>query len=471
MMKRLILSVALILWPVVCLAQGTINSGDEAGIKRTTSRLREKVNGADAVAEAALKGQQVPGLSLVVMKGDDVLLARGYGLEDAGRKDAVTPDTVFEFGSMTKQFVAALVLRLAEEGRLSLDDPAARYLQEFTNLPPGLRIRHLLSHTSGMRDDLVKPEVAPFYMKPGSTFAEYLEVARHTTADFDPGSRWSYSNFNYQVLTVIIERLEGRSLEQALAERLFNPLGLRSIKLCPAQPGQVRGEARGHVNRGGTLVPHPPENFALFRGPGGYCGSALDMARWTRALASGKVISLRSYRMMTSPAKLTNGREADYGLALSLASPDGARRNGHGGYGGGFSSQAAYYPGAQLTVVVLTNRFVFPEYIERKVARRLLGLPEPVQREVALPPEERGRYVGSYDVGVRGWYVQVAEREGRLWFELSRPKMSLSLIHLGNREFVSATDPDGYRLHFSKDGRELRLLGMGMMTWYGTRRP
>ena len=153
------------------------------------------------------------------------------------------------------------------------------------------------------------------------------------------------------------------------------------------------------------------------------------------------------------------------------AAPDGEPRSGHGGYGGGFSGQAAYYPGARLTVVVLTNRFVFPEHIERKVARRMLGLPEPARREVPLPSEERRRYVGSYDVGVRGWYVQVAEREGRLWFELTGPKMSLPLIHLGNHEFVSATDPDGYRLRFSEDGRELRLLGMGMMTWYGTRRP
>jgi D-alanyl-D-alanine carboxypeptidase len=470
-MKGLILTAVLAILPAVGLAQSRINSGDEAGINRATGRLRQAVDEAGAVAEAGLKGQQIPGLALVVMKGDDVLLARGYGLEDAARKDDVTPDTVFELGSMSKQFLAALVLLLAEEGKLSLEDPAARHLPEFTNLPPGLRIRHLLSHTSGMRDDLVKPEVAPFYRKPDSTFAEYLEVARHTTADFAPGARWSYSNFNYQMLTVVVERIAGRPLEQALAERLFNPLGLRSIRLCPPQPGRVVGEARGHVNRGGTLVPHPPENFALFRGPGGYCGSALEMARWTRALATAKVISPRSYRVMTSRAKLTDGREADYGFALSLASPDGARRNGHGGYGGGFSGQAAYYPGAQLTVVVLANRFVFPEHIERKISRRLLGRPEPARRELAVSSEERHQYVGSYDVGMRGWYVHVAEREGRLWFELSAPKMSLPLVYVGDREFVSATDPDGYRLHFSKDGLELRLLGMGMMTWYGTRRP
>ncbi len=434
---------------------------------QTTASLED----AGATAEAALKSQQIPGLSLVVMKGDKVLLARGYGREDAGREDPVTPDTVFALGSMTKQFVAALVLRLDEQGKLSLEDPAARHLPDFTNLPPGLRVRHLLSHTSGMRDEFVQPELMAFFEKPSSTFAEYVAAARHAPADFAPGSRWSYSNINYLMLTLVAERVTGQPLEKALAERLFNPLGLRSFGLCPSQPGQVRGQARGHVSRDNKLVPHPPENFGLFRGSGGYCGSAADMARWMRALAAGKVVSPRSYRLMTTRTRLTNRRKADYGLGTSLASPDGARRHGHGGYGGGFSGQAAYYPDAQLTVVVLTNRFVFPEYIERKVSRRLLGLPEPARREVPLSAQERQRYVGSYDIGVRGWYAQVAERDGRLWFELPAPKMSLPLIYLGGREFVSATDPDGYRLYFSKDGRELRLLGMGMMTWYGGRRP
>ena len=162
------------------------------------------------------------------------------------------------------------------------------------------------------------------------------------------------------------------------------------------------------------------------------------MARWTKALASGKVMSPRSCRMMVSRVRHTGGREADYGFAMSLTSPDAERRSGHGGNGGVFSGQAAYDPGARLTVVVPANRFVFPEYIERKVARRLLGLPRPVRRAAPLRPEERERYAVAYDIGVRGWHVPVAEREGRLWFELSGPKLSLPLVYVGGREFVSA---------------------------------
>lgn len=434
------------------------------------AQARSAESEVDAIVKSALKSQQMPGLALVVMKGDKVVLAKGYGVEDVGRRDAVTPETVFAVGSMTKQFVAALVLKLAEQGKISLDDPVSRHLPDFTNLPPGLQIRHLLSHTAGMRDEFVQPELVAVYDKPDSTFEEYAAIARHSPADFTPGSRWSYSNINYLMLTLVVERLTGQPLEKALAERIFNQAGLRSFRLCPSQPGQTKGQARGHISRDNKLISHPPEKFEFFRGSGGYCGSALDMARWTRALAAGKIISPRSYRLMTSRMKLTDGSEADYGFAMSLVSPDGARRIGHGGYGGGFSGQAAYYPDRQLSVVVLINRFVFPEYIERKISRRLLNLPEPARREIALTAQERQLYAGSFDVGVRGWYVRIEERDGRLWFELSSPKMSLPLNHLGSGEFVSATDPDGYRLQFSKDRRELRLLGMGMMTWYGIRR-
>ncbi len=199
----------------------------------------------------------------------------------------------------------------------------------------------------------------------------------------------------------------------------------------------------------------------------------MDVARWMRALAKGKVVSAQSYRQMTTRVRLNDGRKAEYGFAMDLGSHDGVPRNGHGGYGGGFSAQAAYYPDAELTIVVMANRFVFAEHIERKVARRLRGLREPVRREVALSAEERQRYVGKYDFGIHGWHAQVNERDGQLWFELPSPPLKLPIVYLGNHQFVSADDVDGYRLSFSKEGpgRELQLVGMGMMTWYGVRVP
>ena len=426
------------------------------------------------ITEAEMKEQQVPGVALVIMKGDDVVLARGFGRENIVRDHQVSEKTVFALGSISKQLVAALVLQLSQEGKLSVDDAVAQHLPDFTALPPELKIHHLLSHTSGMREEFAQADLRELFDKPGTTFADYVEAARDTPADWPPGSRWSYGNVNYMMLTVIAERLTGGPLEKTLAQRFFEPLGLHSLQLCASEPQEAPGHARGYVRCDGELVPHPPENVSLFRGSGGFCGSAVDVARWTRALATGKVIDAKSYRQMTTRAALANGGKAEYGFGIDLGSHDGVQRNGHGGYGAGFSAQVGYYPDAQLTVVVLTNRdFASPEQIERKIARRLLGVPEPKRHALALSPKELQRYAGSYDLGILGWYPRTVVRDGRLWFELPSPKISLPLVYTGNHEFVAAEDIDGYRLTFSESGpgKELKLVGMGMMTWYGVRRP
>jgi CubicO group peptidase (beta-lactamase class C family) len=423
------------------------------------------------IVATALNGQQVPGASLVVMKGDRIVLARGFGVESVERADEVTPETAFPLNSISKQFTAALILKLAEEGKLSIDDPVARHLPDFTALPQGLTLRHLLTHTSGMRDIVAQPELNAVLEKPGATEEEFVARARHSPADFAPGARWSYANINYAMLTLIAERASGQGLEGALRERFFGPLGLSSLRVCPQHPGGTRGESRGHTRTQDKFEPHPPENFQLFRGMGGLCGTATDLARWGHALAAGKVLSAQSYAQMIAPARLNDGRTADYGMGMALASPDGTRRLGHGGYGGGFSEQFAHYPEGELTVVLMMNRWVFPEHVERKISRRLLGLPDATIEERTLTPEQRRRYEGSYDIGVKGWYPQVTERDGKLWFE-APPLPSQPLVHIGNDEFVREGEPYGYRLHFGSDGpaREVRILGMGLMTWYGVRR-
>jgi len=421
---------------------------------------------------AAVDEQQPPGASLVVMRGDAIVLERGYGLESIERTDPVTPTTVFELGSISKQFTAALVLKLEEEGRLSLDDSAAKHLPDFTSLSPDLTIRHLLTHTSGMREIFSQPELVALFEIPGSSAEQLEAVARQAPADFAPGERWSYSNMNYLMLTFIAERATGQGLEDALSVHFFRPLALSSMRACESRPGGARGAARGHLRTATGLVPHPPENFHLFIGAGGLCANAVDLARWMQALATGKVLTPSSYAQMTAPARLTGGRMADYGMGMVLVSPDGTRRLGHGGYGGGFSSQAAYYPERETTVVLMLNRFVFPEYVERRIARRLHGIPEATMSEVAITADERKRYAGTYDIGVSGSDSAVVERDGKLWFE-NRPLPPQPLTYVGNGEFVREGQPYGYRLYFGPDNpeRALRILGMGMMTWYGRRRP
>ena len=422
-----------------------------------------------AIAETEMRRQGMPGMVLVVMEGDEIRLARGFGLESVGRHDPVTADTVFMYNSISKQLVAAAVMKLAEAGRLSIDDPVSEHLPDWTRLPPELRLRHLLNQTAGMRDMHVQPVLAALSDRPGATWPEMAAAMRDTPSDFAPGSRWSYSNINYQMLTLVVERVTGQPLDQALAGLLFRPLGLSSVRLCPSPPGLHRGEARGLVLNEGALAGHPPEPVHLFTGAGGFCGTATDLARWTRALATGRVVSPHSYAQMIARAPLAGGRSADYGFGLALVEPDHVRRIGHGGFGGGFGAQAAYYPDADFIIVVMANRFLFPERIERRVIRHLLSLPSPSQDRRPLSADERRAFAGRYDVGVHGWHPRVEERGDQLWFVLPGPPIAFPLIRVDDDVLAGADDMDGYRLEFSPDRSELRLLGMGLMTWYGRR--
>ncbi|MBA2269161.1 MAG: beta-lactamase family protein [Chthoniobacterales bacterium] len=216
---------------------------------------RPRVDEVAAIVAAGMKEQGIPGAALVVMKGDEIILARGFGVEDAAREDRVTENSIFALGSITKQFTAAAILQLVEQRRLALDDPVAHHLPDFTHLPADLKIQHLLSHTSGIREEFAQPELTALFAQPGTTYEEYVDAARHSPSDWPPGSRWSYGNINYLLLGLIVERVDGQPLEVVFDERFFKPLELRSFRLCPPQTGEVPGEARGHVNRDGALVP------------------------------------------------------------------------------------------------------------------------------------------------------------------------------------------------------------------------
>jgi len=431
--------------------------------------LAPDVDQVASLAAAALDEFKIPGLSVAVMQGDELLLSSGYGRGEVARAAPVTAETVFQLGSIGKQFLAALVLRLAEQGSVSLDDAVTRHLPEFNLLSPQIRIRHLLNHTSGIREPFTMPAYIAGIEDLNRSTAELVAILQQAPVDFAPGSRWSYSNANYLILAQLVERVTGMPYERVLTREFFQPLGLTSLHQCTPLP-QGSLEARGHVSKDGTPVLAAPENMNWIRGDGGLCAHALDLARWTRLLASGRVVTQESYHAMSAPARLSDGREVDYGFGLSLVSLDGRHKIAHNGAMLGFSASAAYYPDAALTVVVLANRGdVRTEVIERRIARRLLHLPIPRFSAHALSSDARKRYVGDFDIGV--FTVHVVDRGDQLWLEMPPPGPTTILRFLGNGEFVSESAPDAYQVHFdlvSDRAKELRLL-MGAMHWYGQR--
>ena len=430
----------------------------------STPALRD----ADTIAKREHIARRLPGLAVVVLSGDTPIFDGAYGAADIGATVPVTTESVFQLGSIGKQFLAALVVTLAAENKLALDAPVTQYLADFPLLSPDIKVRHLLNHTSGIRELFTLPEAQEGFDNLARTRGELYDAIRKAPVDVPPATRWSYSNTNYTMLAMITERVTGQPYEDVLAERFFRPFHLPSMRQCPSIQSTA-AEARGYEWINHTNTPAVPENMEWIRGDGGLCGNARDLARWTRLLATGQIVPPDRYTEMITPARLADGREVDYGFALSLVRPDGARKIAHNGAMRGFSASAAYYPDTETTVVVLANRGdVRTEAIERAVARRVIGVPEQNRTPQQVPGVLRQRVVGTYDIGIR--HVRVFDRDGQLWFEMPQPGPSFRLRHIGGSRFVDDSDVDASAIRFGDgDPAPNMVFYMGAMHWYGNR--
>ena len=428
----------------------------------------------DSVATSTLRAWSIPGMSIVVTRGSNVLLAQGYGVASREGRSVATSRTIYQIGSISKQFTAAGVMRLVERGRVRLDDPLSRHLPPYRPYGDSVRVRHLLNQTSGIREEFTLPRYGELITDTTRPNAELMALIEREPLDFAPGSRWSYSNSNYALLASLIERATGKPYERFLADEFFAPLGLTSLHHCSPLP-TADHHARGYTLDSDRVVPAPPENMNWIRGDGGLCASAEDLARWARALATGRAVARESYRRMTRPERLGDGITPDYGFALSLVPLDGKhRRVSHGGRMAGFTGALAYYPDHDVAIAILANRSgLWIEALEQSIARAVLGLSRPVIRDVALGTQERQRYLGTFDVGIHGMLVRIAERDGQLWLEWPPPGPTSRLRYKGGGEFVADLEPDAIRVRFERSERPATprraTILMAGMHWYGRR--
>lgn len=322
-----------------------------------------------AVARAMATGS--PGMIVAVGRGEQVLFARGYGLANLEDQVPVTVDTVFAIASITKQFTAAAVLLLVEEGKVGLEDRLSRFVPE---VPQAARVtvRQALEQTSGISDYAQDPEGDRYksVRKTPAEMARWISELRPAFG-FEPGTSWAYSNSNYALLGLVVERASGESLQAFFARRLFGPAGMTHTAFDdPADvvPRRARGYRAikgrpGEFRNADWISPTVP-------GPAGGLRSTVgDLLRWSAALFGGRVLSAGSLQRMTTPGRLADGRTtraampaamqaawgSDYAMGVLVGSPDGRARVWHAGDIDGFSSWAAYYPAEQLSVVILQN--------------------------------------------------------------------------------------------------------------------
>ena len=319
----------------------------------TPPAIGERVDAmvAEQVASAA------PGCAVGVARGGDVLHARGYGLANLDHEVAITPDTVFDVGSVTKQFTAASIVLLSLDGALGLGDDIRTYLPELPDYGPTITIDHLLHHTSGVRDYLNLMALAGREFYAPISHLDIVELmARQRALNHPPGERYSYSNTGYMLLATIVERVSGRSFGTFARERIFEPMGMTASFLYEDAEHVVPHRATGYAPGAGGRF-RMVHNFSFATaGDGQLYTTVGDLLRWSRAFATDRVAGPDFTALMLTPGTLAEGETLGYGGGLFLGEYRGLTTNGHGGSTWGFRARLVRLPDHELAVAVLCNR-------------------------------------------------------------------------------------------------------------------
>lgn len=309
----------------------------------------------DEVADyvkAAMLRQKIPGLSLLVAKGGKIVRAEGFGLANVELQVPVKPETVFQSGSVGKQFTATAVMMLVEEGKIGLDDPLTKYFADAPASWKDVTVRELLSHTAGFGD---YPK--DFNLRKDWTEEEELKLIESIPLAYPPGTKWDYSNFGYVTLGILIHRVTGEFYGDFLQQRIFQPLGMKTTRII-SEADIVPNRSAGYRLVKGKLKNQewvsPVVNTTA---DGSLYFSILDLAKWDAALYTGKLLKRSSLDLMWTPVKLKNGQlnKGGYGFGWFIEQRNGHRCIHHDGSWQGFETAIDRYVDDQLTVVVLAN--------------------------------------------------------------------------------------------------------------------
>lgn len=368
----------------LCLAASLAALLTQASAQTETDKLPAEfdVKGIDAFLSAQVKQPHRAGLTVAIVKDGEVVLAKGYGKRSLADGRAVEPDTLFAIGSVSKQFTCAAVLLLAEDGKLSVRDPVAKWYPKLTRAKD-ITLLDLMNHVSGYPDYYPLDFLDRRMMKPIEP-DELLRQYAGGKLDFEPGTRYSYSNTGYILLGRVVEKISGESLGAFLARRIFKPLDMRQTfyELNPSDSRLARGYA--------TFALSDPE--AITAEAGGWLGGAGgiysvpgDLAKWNLALVAGKVVKPESYALMTAPRRLADGKVSEYGCGISVRTQGGRQILSHNGAVSGFNAYNAVIPSTRSAVSMMCNLEDGMAGLPGQIFSLLLKEPSNVPK-VAAPP-------------------------------------------------------------------------------------
>jgi D-alanyl-D-alanine carboxypeptidase len=348
--------------------------------------LREKI---DKLSADALAASGVPSASVAVVRDGRVVYLKAYGDARVEPRVAAAPEMRYSIGSISKQFTAAAILLLQEQGKLSLDDRVSKYVPDLTRAGD-ITVRQLLSHTSGYQDYWPQDYVMPTMLQP-VTSRKILDTWARKPLDFEPGTKWQYSNTNYVIAGLIVEKTSGMPLLRFLQEKFFAPLGMKSVadidegRLTESDPTGYQRFALGPPRVA------PKEGKGWLFAAAELAMTAEDLAKWDIAVIDGKILKPASYGDFEREVVLANGLGTRYGLGLFVRSEAGRRSLSHGGEVSGFTSENVVFPDERAAVVALTNQDAAG--VASDIAHGIAGLLFTSNDAVTLQKTEQARKI------------------------------------------------------------------------------
>jgi CubicO group peptidase (beta-lactamase class C family) len=416
---------------------------------------------------AQFNKQGSPGCAVGVYSGGSLLYSQGYGEADLERGVKITPSTVFYVASTAKQFTAMSVWLLARQNRLSLDDDIRKYIPEMPDYGAPIKIRHLLYHTSGLRDYTDLLELAGHRPEEVSTNEDILNLTvRQKRLNFPTGTAHQYTNSNYILLAEIVKRVSGQTLREFARVNLFEPLGMKSTQYVDDHTQIIHGRAVGYAAKREGKYQIAVSN-AVRIGPAGLYTTVEDLLRWEQNFYSGAVGGRGLLENMLMPGRLSNGKALDYASGLMLGTYRGAPTVRHSGHSTGYRAELLRFPTLKFSVAVLCNNEsnAMPERLAERVADEYLGerllnadgttgqLPSPVQKPAAVTAEQMAGALGDYWNPLTGEVRQMALRNGQpvyiidSWSRARLTAISPTQFRFGRNEItVTPSQRGGKRL-------------------------
>lgn len=384
----------------------------------------------EQVVQSFVKDKQFMG-AVLVARGNDVLLDKGYGFANLEWHIPDSPKTKFRLGSITKQFTAAAILLLEERGKLKVDDSVKKYMPDAPAAWDKITIFNLLTHTSGIPNFTSFPDyrkLEPFAATP----EELVTRFRDKPLDFQPGEKWSYSNSGYVLLGYLIEKISGESYAQFVQDNIFKPLGMVESGY-DSNSAIIEDRASGYApGQNGIVVNAGYIDMTIPLSAGGLYSTTEDLLRWEQGLFGGKLLSAASLKKMTTPFK------NDYAFGLGVRSVNGHEEIAHGGGIEGFNTALAYYPDEKLTVVVLAN----VNGPAQEIATDLHTIAEggnvvltSERKVVKMDPKTFDGYVGSYQLAP-GFILKVS-REGNRFMTQASGQGPVEIFPEGDHDFFA----------------------------------